>query len=129
MTNDLYHETILEELHAPQNNGELANHDVTLSETNASCGDAVTVFLKFDGSGQKIQKISWQGMGCAISQAAMSLLSQKVIEMENSAVLQLERKDMEALLGLEQPITYGRVKCLLLGLNAVKTAINQHFNR
>jgi nitrogen fixation NifU-like protein len=67
--------------------------------------------------------VGWQGSGCAISQAAMSLLSEKIIGMTVADVLQMQQTDLERLLGFDQPIAYGRVKCLLLGLQAVKRGI------
>lgn len=120
MSFDLYQEAILDELRHPHNKGELVDADVSLHETNASCGDDVTVFLKFDVSGQKVAAVKWQGQGCAISQAAMSLLSEELSGMSRNEVLQLKQADIEKLLGLEQPIAYGRIKCLLLGLETVQ---------
>jgi nitrogen fixation NifU-like protein len=123
MSQDLYQEAIIEELKHPQNKRVLTDAAVSVHETNASCGDDMTVFLKFDASGQQIAEVGWQGSGCAISQATMSLLSEKITQMRVSDVLTLQQSDLEALLGLEQPIAYGRVKCLLLGLQAVKKSI------
>lgn len=123
MTFDLYQEAILEELRHPQNKRPMENPDVIVAETNASCGDTMTVFIQFSAEGTIIREITWQGSGCAISQASMSLLSQKVQGMERAAVLQLQQADIEELLGLEQPIAYGRIKCLLLGLTAIQKAV------
>lgn len=120
MSFDLYQEAILEELRHPQNKGELADADVSLHETNASCGDDVTVFVKFDDSGERVADVRWLGQGCAISQASMSFLSEKLKGMTRLEVMALQQKDVEALLGLEQPIAYGRKKCLLLGLETVQ---------
>lgn len=124
MSQDLYHQVILEELKHPQNKQVLENADVVIHETNSSCGDDITVFLNFDDS-KKIKEVGWTGNGCAISQAAMSLLSEKIIGMNADDVLKLTQSDLEALLGLEQPIAYGRTKCLLLGLQAVQRAVQQ----
>jgi nitrogen fixation NifU-like protein len=123
MSQDLYQELIIEELKHPQNKQILEDAAVSVHETNASCGDDMTVFLKFDASGQQIAEVGWQGSGCAISQAAMSLLSEKIIGMTVADVLQMQQTDLERLLGFDQPIAYGRVKCLLLGLQAVKRGI------
>lgn len=119
---DLYQEAILEELKNPQNYGELVDADSVVDETNASCGDAVTVFLKFDEKKSIVTDISWVGVGCAISQASVSLLSEKIKGMIIADILDLTQKDMEELLGIQE-ITMGRVKCMMLGLRAIQKAI------
>ena len=102
--------------------------DATVTDTNASCGDDITVTISFDETKKIITHIGWTGNGCAISQAGMSLLSEKVIGMSREAVSELDQRAMERLLGIEQPIAYGRVKCLLLGLKAVQRAIESSNN-
>ncbi len=124
MSQDLYQAVILEELQHPQNKRELSDAAVSVHETNSSCGDDVTVFLKFDATGERVSEVGWQGSGCAISQAAMSLLSEKITGMLVSEIGSLGQADLESMLGLQQPIAYGRVKCLLIGLQAVKKALN-----
>ncbi len=123
MSFDLYQEAILDELRHPQNKGELPDADVTIHETNASCGDDVTVLIKFDSTGEKIANLKWHGQGCAISQAAMSFLSEKIKGMSLNEIKAIQQADVESLLGLEEPIAYGRMKCLLLGLHAVHKAL------
>lgn len=122
---DLYQEAILDELKQPQHKSVLADADVQVHETNASCGDEVTVFLKLSPDKKTITELTWQGSGCAISQAAMSLLAAELQGKVVAEVLSLQQADLEALLGLEQPIAYGRTKCLLLGLKATKAAVQQ----
>lgn len=120
---DLYQEAILDELKQPQHKSVLADADVQVHETNASCGDEVTVFLKLSPDKKTITELTWQGNGCAISQATMSLLAAELQGKAVAEVLSLQQADLEALLGLEQPIAYGRVKCLMLGLRAVQRAL------
>jgi nitrogen fixation NifU-like protein len=121
--NDLYQEIILEEARHPQHYGELETPDVVVHERNASCGDEVTVYLKFDKSDEKIIDLKWQGHGCIISQAAMSALSGKVVTegLTLDQVNQLTKPQIEELLGIDD-ISPGRLKCLLLGLQALKSA-------
>jgi nitrogen fixation NifU-like protein len=109
---DLYKEIIIEEFQHPHNRGALADADAIINERNASCGDQVTIFLKF--AGEKVQDVRWQGDGCAISMAAMSVLSEKIKGLTRAEIKKITKKDLENLLGLEE-ITYGREKCLLLG--------------
>ncbi len=124
MSLDLYQQTILEELKNPQNKGVIESADCTIHQTNASCGDDITVFINFDKTKEKITEVSWTGNGCAISQSAMSFLSEKLLGMQVAAVKELTQSDVEELLGLEEPISYGRVKCLMLGLSAVQKAVS-----
>jgi len=122
-SSNLYQETILDELKNPQNYGELPDADVVVEETNASCGDEVTVFIKTDDTGYSILDIRWTGVGCAISQASMSLLSEKIKGMSIAEIQNLSKEEMEELVGVDQ-ISVGRVKCLMLGLKAVQKALN-----
>jgi nitrogen fixation NifU-like protein len=117
---DIYQEIIIEEFQNPQNAGQLKDADIVLYERNSSCGDDVKIFLKLDAAKTKIIDIKWEGNGCAISQAAMSVLSAKIKQEQPliSALKKITKKDVEELLGLED-ISMGRVKCLTLGLTAL----------
>ncbi len=120
---DLYQEIILEEAKNPQNYGTLDDADVVLHERNSSCGDEVTVYIKFDETQQRISQLKWQGHGCIISQAAMSVLAGKMSQehLSMTEIQALSKNEMEALLGIED-ISPGRLKCLLLGVQAIKNA-------
>lgn len=118
---DLYQQVLLEELTNPQNKGELENANASFHAINASCGDDMTVYIKFDGD--TIKKISWVGSGCAISQATMSLLSTEIQGKTAAEIFTIEQHDLEHLIGIKE-ISLGRVKCLMLGLNAVRGALN-----
>lgn len=134
---DIYQEDLIEEAKNPSNLGKIEDPDIQSTQYNASCGDQVTVYLKLshntntninkdhntdsntDPDKNHISEIKWQGQGCVISQASMSLLSEKLKNMAVADVLKLEQKDVLDLLGFED-IAMGRVKCLMLGLTAVK---------
>lgn len=128
--NDLYRELILEAAAHPQNVGELAHPTHEHTETNASCGDVVSVQIEAGVLDENhtttgstiISKIAWKGEGCAISQASMSLLSETLAGKTLDEVLHLSAQDVLELLGLEE-INPGREKCLLVGLQAVKKAL------
>ena len=116
---DLYQETILEELRNPQNYGELENADFVIEETNASCGDEIKLYLKIDKNTKKINSVSWTGKGCAISQASTSFLTQHILGKSLQDLAEISQKDIEDLLGITE-ISVGRVKCLMLGAQALK---------
>lgn len=117
---DLYQQVLLEELSNPHNKQVMDDAAVTFHAVNASCGDDMTVFLKLNGD--TVTDISWVGSGCAISQATMSLLSEELKGKTITNVQNITQKDLETLIGIEQ-ISVGRVKCLMLGLNAVTSAL------
>ncbi|MBW7944761.1 iron-sulfur cluster assembly scaffold protein [Patescibacteria group bacterium] len=121
MLDDLYLETILEEYAHPKNKKRLEQFDVTVSESNSSCGDQIEVFLKFDPA-DVIEDVSWQGVGCAISMATASVLSEYLKGKTRAEVALLTKEDLEAMLGLHQ-IAVGREKCLLLALTAFRKAV------
>jgi nitrogen fixation NifU-like protein len=124
MSQDLYQEIILEEFRNPQNFGKSEDADVVLHERNASCGDEITIYLKLDSSGKNVEKLMWEGQGCAISMAAASLVSAQLIGKSGDEIQQFKKENVEELLGLDE-IAYGREKCLMLGLQAVQKAVVQ----
>ena len=77
---NLYRDLIIDHYQNPRNFGELKNPDAVARETNASCGDMVEFAIKvkpFAINGLRITDVKWRGVGCAISTAAASLLSEK----------------------------------------------------
>jgi nitrogen fixation NifU-like protein len=120
MTDQLYKEFILDLYRNPLNRGELVEPDVTYTEHNPTCGDDITVDIKVDTNGH-IQEIAHRGHGCAISIAAVSLMSDVVKGKGTHEVLALTLDDVIHELGVQ--IDYTREKCALIGLRAVQQAI------
>jgi nitrogen fixation protein NifU and related proteins len=73
---ELYQDVILEHSKAPRNYRELQNANHKAEGYNPLCGDHFTVYL--DLVGDKIQDVSFQGSGCAISKASASMMTQSV---------------------------------------------------
>ena len=73
---DLYQDVILEHSKAPRNYREQPAADHKAEGFNPLCGDHFTIFVKLDGD--KIQDISFQGSGCAISKASASMMTQSL---------------------------------------------------
>ncbi|HTW24493.1 MAG TPA: SUF system NifU family Fe-S cluster assembly protein [Candidatus Baltobacteraceae bacterium] len=71
---DLYQDVILEHSKAPRNYREQPAADHKAEGFNPLCGDHFTIFITLDGD--KIQDISFQGSGCAISKASASMMTQ-----------------------------------------------------
>ncbi len=116
---DIYHEDLLDEAKNPSNYGEMDSPDLISTQYNASCGDVITVSVKLSKDGKKIKEIKWKGQGCVISQASMSVLSEKIKGLEIEKLQNLTQEEILLELGLTE-ISVGRIKCLLLGLNVVK---------
>ena len=117
---DLYAENILDHSKHPRHKGELADATVQHEEKNLSCGDSVNVMLRINNGG--IEEVSWTGSGCAISQAAMSMLSETLEGMKLSEAEKLQLDDIKTMLGV--PIGTRRLKCALLCLHALKNDLH-----
>jgi len=72
------------------------------------------------GNGAVVLDVKWKGEGCAISQAAMSILSDELLDMNLDEVIALENQDILDMLGVE--ITPRRTKCALLSLLTLRNA-------
>ena len=69
----LYQEVILDHYKRPQHKGLAATYDAQVHHVNPSCGDEITLNVTLDGD--EVSAITWDGVGCSISQASVSILS------------------------------------------------------
>lgn len=116
---DVYQEAIIDEAHNPRNSGELVDPDFHHHETNASCGDEVTITLKLSKDGKTVEDIKWTGHGCIVSQASMSILSEKIKGASLDEINKWQKKDLLPFFGMEE-INAGREKCFTMGLKAIQ---------
>lgn len=117
----LYKEQIIDHYKRPRNFSELKHPDYKAQVANSVCGDEVTVYLKEkDGV---LSDVGFTGSGCAISIAGMSMLSEKLPGMKVEDVEELENSFILDLLGMDEKSP--RIKCGVLGLEAVKRAIRE----
>ncbi len=119
---DLYQEVILAEARSPKNQGELSAPDLAGTQINASCGDTVRVTMKLSTDKKTITDIRWQGTGCIISQASLSVMSELV---KGTSLMEVRAMTAETVLehlGLTT-MSPGRMKCLLLGLHTIQKLI------
>ncbi len=117
----VYKEMILELYKSPLNKGTLADFDIKQQDFSTSCGDDITVYVKFDESG-KVFAVSHDGHGCAISQAAASLLTDEIKCKKKEDVLALTADQMTAMLGV--PISHTRMACALLALKTLQKGLH-----
>jgi len=71
---ELYQEVIFDHNRRPRNFGKLASANRTAEGYNALCGDRLTLYLEVVDD--KIQNVTFEGSGCAISTASASLLTE-----------------------------------------------------
>ncbi|MDA0831993.1 MAG: iron-sulfur cluster assembly scaffold protein [Planctomycetota bacterium] len=121
---DLYNDHILDHFECPYHKGAIDHPSCSRTEKNPLCGDVVTLQLQINPEG-KVENAYFDGKGCAISQAAASILCEHV---EGKSVDELEKFQARDMLDLlKVPLTASRQKCGLLGFRLLKTLIyEQH---
>ena len=131
---DLYQSVILDHNRRPRNRGKLPTANRVAHGENPSCGDQCTVYLRLDGD--RIAEITFEGSGCAISQASSSLMT---LHLKGKTVAEAEAiygdvhqlvttgkvdednlSDLAALAGVHQ--FPARIKCATLGWHAALNA-------
>jgi nitrogen fixation NifU-like protein len=119
----MYKEIILDYYKNPRNRGSLESPQAKAKDSNPLCGDVVEMQLKFEDG--KVSDIKFNGDGCAISQASASMLTELVM---GKTIDEVRKLDKVALLdNLGSPnLGAVRIKCALLPLKVMKTALYQY---
>jgi nitrogen fixation NifU-like protein len=136
----LYQEVILDHYKRPQHKGLAATYDAQVHHVNPSCGDEITLNVTLDG--ETVAAITWDGVGCSISQASVSILSDLLLGksvseadlvLTNFTELMQSKgtmvgddailEDAVAMAGVSK--FPARIKCALLGWMAYKDAVVQ----
>ena len=116
---DLYRENILDHYKNPRNAGHLDHPTATADGVNPLCGDELSVELEIEGD--TVQDVRFNGRGCAISQAAASMISDVVKGKTVAEVRALGSEDVLEELGI--PLSPIRLKCALLSVNVLRVAL------
>ncbi len=119
----LYREVILDHYKNPRGHGLLEDADAQAEGQNPLCGDEVTIYVGFGEDGETIDEVKFSGRGCAISQAATSMLTEMVKGRSATEVATLPRDELLDEIGI--PLTPVRLKCALLGLSTLKLALHK----
>ena len=136
----LYQEIILDHYRSPHHAGLADPYDVEVHHVNPSCGDEVTLRVELDG--ETVTGVTHESVGCSISQAATSVMTDLVIGKPVDAAMEIHQTFLELMQGkgqvepdedvLEDGIAFAgvakfpaRVKCALLSWMAWKDATAQ----
>ena len=136
----LYGEILNEHNINPNHKGVMENPSVTLHGVNPSCGDNIYLQLKFDENG-KITDGTFNGSGCAISQASVDMMLDDIIGKTKEEALKLSNLFMDMIQGKEtdeslealdeaaslKDISHmpARVKCAVLGWHTMQEMIEK----
>lgn len=135
----LYQQLILEHYRHPRNKAELPEKTVEIHMANPVCGDEILLQLRVEDG--RIAEARFQGQGCSISQASVSMMTTLLQDRSVEDALALVRRftelmhgdeeaaqdrdlgDLRALAGVSKfPV---RVKCALLGFDALQEALKE----
>jgi nitrogen fixation NifU-like protein len=119
----LYREVILDHYKNPRGHGLIEDADAEAEGQNPLCGDEVSIYVAFGEDGDTIDEVKFSGRGCAISQAATSMLTELVQGRSAQEVATLPRDELLDEIGI--PLTPVRLKCALLGLGVLKVALHR----
>jgi len=134
---NLYQEVILDHYKNPQHKKLNVTFDAQVHHVNPSCGDEITLNVRLDG--EIVKDVSWDGVGCSISQASVSILTDLLIGksltqaqeiadafmhlMQSKGTEKGDEKILEDAVALAGVSQYpARIKCALLGWMAFKDA-------
>ena len=136
----MYQEIILDHYRSPHGSGLKDPFDAESQQINPTCGDEITLRVKLDDAGEKVLDVSHETLGCSISQASASVLTDLVIgqTVEESMKVLAAFQEMAQGRGKVEPdeevlgdaVAFAgvakypaRVKCALLGWMAFKDAV------
>jgi nitrogen fixation protein NifU and related proteins len=119
----LYREVILDHYKNPRGHGVIDDADATAEGQNPLCGDEVAIYVALAEDGETIHEVKFSGRGCAISQAATSMLTEMVKGRKANEIATMPRDELLEEIGI--PLTPIRLKCALLGLGVLKVALHK----
>lgn len=116
---NIYHDIILDHYHHPHNQGKLNKPDRSVTVNNPLCGDNIEMMVNFEKN--KVKEIKFQGEGCVISNASVSMLTDYVKGKSKQELKKLDSKFIIKMLGIDLGIN--RIKCAVLPLEALRKLI------
>ncbi|MBU0624908.1 iron-sulfur cluster assembly scaffold protein [Patescibacteria group bacterium] len=120
---DVYREEILDHSRQPRNKQVMIDATFKSQRRNMSCGDSMEIFVKL-GEGEKVAQLTFDGVGCAISQATASMLTEEATGKTLDEIMALSERDIFELLGTE--VGPARIRCAMLALETLKKGIEEY---
>lgn len=122
---DMYRQQILDHYKNPRNYGEIEDSTFTHVGENPMCGDTIEMDVVLDDDESTIEHVAFRGDGCAISQAAASMLSKKLQGMETDTLAEMDRDDIVDMLGVD--VSPMRIKCAVLAEKVAQDGMDIYF--
>ena len=119
----MYREVILDHYKNPHGHGVIEGADAEADGQNPLCGDEVSIYVAFGEDGETIDEVKFSGRGCAISQAATSMLMDMATGRTATDVATMDKDELLEEIGI--PLTPVRLKCAMLGLTTLKVALHK----
>lgn len=119
---EIYRENILDHYNYPRNKGSLKSPDIFVKDSNPLCGDVVEFGINMNYG--KVSEAKFDGKGCAICLASASMLTDFIKGKKAGEVLQMEKKTILKLLGIEP--SPNRLKCALLPMEVLKIGMKMY---
>ena len=119
----MYREVILDHYKNPRGHGVIEGADAEAEGFNPLCGDEVSIYVSFAGDGETIEDVKFSGRGCAISQAATSMLVDMAKGRKAAELAEMPKDELLEEIGI--PLTPVRLKCAILGLTTLRLALHK----
>jgi len=119
----MYREIILDHYKNPRGHGTIEHADAEADGQNPLCGDEVSITVAFGEDGETVDEVRFSGRGCAISQAATSMLTELAKGRTATDVATMDKDELLDQIGI--PLTPVRLKCAMLGLTTLKVALHK----
>jgi len=123
MEEELYKQNILDHYKTPRNFRELPLCDTKERVQNINCGDDITLYIKFDKN-KKVEEIAFGGVGCAISSAAASMLTEQAKGKTVDELKSISADDIYDMLGVRP--NPARENCALLAHRALQKILEKY---
>lgn len=119
MSEDLYREIILDYYRHPRNYGSIENPDIKAKDSNPLCGDVIEIQIQLNED-NRVEKVRFNGKGCAISQASASMLTEMTQGKTLDEIRNINKENILEAMGTPD-LGHTRIKCALLSLKVLKT--------
>ena len=109
----------------PRHRGAMADADVRMPGGNPGCGDVVAMYVKAASGEDRVERVSFEGQGCTISQAAASILAERINRKHPGfeEIMDMSYEDMIRVLG--EDVVGSRPRCATLALGTLKAAVKR----